>query len=161
MGIIDKIHALTPRRVESSLERGVGGHAVALRHDIDRWFQRVVEEPWSMATRGTERFAPAIDVRETPTQVVVTAEVPGLDPQEVDVSVSNGALIIRGEKRETTEETQGDVLVSEVRYGSFLRSIPLSRDVEVDRAEAQMQKGVLTVTLPKTSQPTGRIPVRT
>jgi HSP20 family protein len=161
MGIIDKVTGLLPRRNERSDDRATGGSVLALRHDFDRWFQRFVDEPWSVVTGGTERFAPSVDVRETPNQVIVTAEVPGLDPQDVELAVVNGALLIRGEKRETTEETREDVHVSELRYGSFARSIPLPRGVDPDKAEAEVKKGVLTVKFPKTNQTAGRIPVRT
>jgi HSP20 family protein len=160
MGIIDKVSALLPKRSERESGRG-DGDVIALRNDFDQWFQRLVDEPWSIVTRGSERWAPSVDVRETPTQVVVTAEVPGLDPEDVDLSVVNGSLVVRGEKRETKEETREDVHVSELRYGSFARSIPLPRGIDLDKAEAKVKKGVLTVTFPKATQSAGRIPVRT
>jgi HSP20 family protein len=161
MGIMDKVAGLLPRRSEHLSGRGSGGDVMALRHDVDRWFQRFVDEPWSIVNAGAERFAPSVDVRETPTQVTVTAEVPGLDPEDVELSVVNGALVIRGQKRESTEETREDVHVSELRYGSFTRSIPLPRGADPDSAEAQVRNGILTVRFPKTNQSAGRIPVRT
>jgi HSP20 family protein len=160
MGIIDKVSALLPLRSERERGRS-GGDVMALRNDFDRWFQHLVDEPWAIVTRGVEPWAPSVDVRETPTQVVVTVEVPGLDSEDVDLSVVNGSLLVRGEKRVTKEETREDVHVSELRYGSFARSIPLPRGIDFDKADAKVKKGVLTVTFPKSAASAGRIPVRT
>jgi len=85
-------------------------------------------------------------------KVIVTAELPGLDEKDIEISISGDALILRGEKRQEEEEKGEDYYRMERRYGSFQRVIPLPCEVQVDKAEASYRKGVLTVELPKTPE---------
>ncbi|MEX6508422.1 Hsp20/alpha crystallin family protein [Jiella sp. M17.18] len=96
--------------------------------------------------------APAVDVAEKDGEYEITAELPGLDEKNVEVKVANGALTIKGEKKEEKEERQKDYHLSERRYGSFVRSFALPKGVDQDKIEARFAKGVLTVTLPKTAE---------
>jgi HSP20 family protein len=93
-------------------------------------------------------FAPAVNVRQTDQGVEVTAELPGIDEKNVEVSLAENALTIRGEKKEEREEKGEDWFVSERSFGSFLRTIPLPIEVDEGKAAAQFKNGVLTVTLP-------------
>jgi HSP20 family protein len=97
---------------------------------------------------------PHVELSETEKDVVVTAELPGLDEKDIDVQLANGSLVIRGEKKVETEDR--DRLFSERSYGRFERRIPLD-DVEQDKVAASFKNGVLTVTLPKSPDARQRV----
>ena len=153
MGILDKLSSLLPSRGERA-HAPARPDALALRHDIEQWLQGLVEPSW-----GLLRSA---DVRETDDAVVVTADVPGLDRDDLTLQLTQDALIIRGETREQREDTRDDVYVAERRAGSFVWTVALPEGVDLERAEAQVKNGVLTVTFPKvaTGRSTRRIPIK-
>ena len=99
----------------------------------------------------TGSFMPRLDVTEDAKAVTVTAELPGLSEKEIDLSLSGDTLTIRGEKKEEKEDKNRNYYYSERSYGTFMRSIPLPRQVETDKVSASFKKGVLTITLPKTA----------
>ncbi len=92
---------------------------------------------------------PAIDVQETDTSIALTAELPGLGEDDVEIEVKDNRLTLRGEKRITHEET-GDLRVSERSYGSFARTMMIPDTVDVEKISAEFDKGVLHITMPKT-----------
>jgi HSP20 family protein len=94
-------------------------------------------------------WLPAVDVAETKNEIVVKVEIPGMDPKEFDISVSEGTLTIRGEKKQDRAEKEENYHLTERRYGAFTRSIPLFQEVEGDKISASYKNGVLTVKLPK------------
>jgi HSP20 family protein len=96
-----------------------------------------------------ETWAPALDVSETKDKLIVKAELPGIDPKDVEISLRGNVLTVKGEKKEEKEENYHLV---ERRYGSFVRSVRLPVDVEEDKIEASYKKGVLKVVLPKTEK---------
>jgi HSP20 family protein len=157
MGVIDKvtdrISSLLPARRTSEESRQdlapVGAEVLALRDNLDRWLQRFFEEPWGFSAVGGFQLMPSVNVQETDDQVVVTAEVPGLDPKDIDLTMTPEGLTIRGEKREHVENNRQDLHVSERRYGRFVRTIPLPGGVDPHRADARVEHGVLTVKFPK------------
>jgi HSP20 family protein len=127
-----------------------------LRRDIDRVFGDFLTD-WtrpdrtlSMFDRQMGSFMPEIDVKETENEFRVTADLPGMDEKDLEVTFVDGALSIKGEKREEHEEEKGDVYHAERRYGAFERMIPLSSDIDLSKAKATFKKGVLKITLPKT-----------
>ena len=94
-----------------------------------------------------------VDVVDTEKAYEVTAELPGMDEKNVEVKLANGALTIKGEKKEEKEkEKNKDYHVSERRYGSFQRSFTVPDGVDEDKIEATFKNGVLTVSLPKTAE---------
>ena len=95
---------------------------------------------------------PHIDLKENEKQVIIEAELPGMDENDISVSLNNNVLNISGEKKQEKEEKKGKYYHVERSYGSFHRDIPLHCDVEDSRAQASFKKGVLKITLPKTSQ---------
>jgi HSP20 family protein len=99
----------------------------------------------------TGSFMPRLDVTEDAKAFTVTAELPGMNEKEIDLSVSGDTLTIRGEKKEEKEDKNKNYYYSERSYGTFMRSIPLPRQVETDKVSASFKKGVLTITLPKTA----------
>jgi HSP20 family protein len=96
--------------------------------------------------------APVVDVVEKEKEYQISAELPGLDEKDVEVSVSDDMLTIKGEKKEEKEEKAKNYYLSERRYGAFQRSFQLPSGVDAEKIEASFQKGVLTVTLPKTPE---------
>jgi HSP20 family protein len=129
----------------------------SLRREIDRVFSDFLNDwPWmgrmSLFDRQFSTFMPTVDVTETDKEFCVTAELPGMEEKDIEVSYSDGGLTIKGEKREEREETRGDYYHSERQFGAFERTIPLPEDVNPDKAKASFKKGVLKITLPKTEE---------
>jgi HSP20 family protein len=109
---------------------------------------------WRAPSGRTHRFdlTPAIDLSETDGEVVVKASLPGVKAEDVDISVNDGILTVKGE-RKFQEEAEGENYYRrEIRYGSFSRSIPLPSLVNHEQADAEFKDGVLTVTLPKAEE---------
>jgi len=108
-------------------------------------------------------WRPAIDVKETPEGLTVTAELPGLDQSDVEISLEEDVLTIKGEKKaEATREEKG-MHIQERSYGSFARSLQLPFAPKADAVTASFAKGVLTVTLPKPPEapkPSSRIEIK-
>lgn len=95
---------------------------------------------------------PQVDVTETDREIRVRVELPGVEEDDLEVSLDGDLLTIRGEKRTETEDRSRDYYRHECYYGSFQRTIPLRWDVDVDRIDARFRRGVLHVTLPKSGR---------
>jgi HSP20 family protein len=95
---------------------------------------------------------PAIDMSEDEKVYKISAELPGIDAKDIDVSVSGDTLVLKGEKRQEKEEKDKNYHFSERTYGSFQRSFQLPSSVDRDKVAADFSKGVLTITLPKTAE---------
>ena len=123
--------------------------------DIEDW-QRQLEEfmgrSFGRWTDGEGGWMPSIDVFEKDGKLMVKAELPGMKEEDIDVSVSDNSLIIRGEKKSESEVNEENYYRSERSYGSFYRSIPLPSKVEADKIEANFEDGVLEVSLPKSAE---------
>ena len=107
------------------------------------------------ARRFESTFAftmPAIDLAENDKAYTVTAELPGMEAKNVDVSVSGDTLTIKGEKRQEKEEKEENYCLCERAFGSFQRSFSLPAGVDRDKISSELAKGVLTITLPKTAE---------
>ena len=116
---------------------------------MDDWFDnffRGLDRPLRFLE---PRVWPAIDVAEKEDAVLVRAEVPGMKPEEIDISVYGNTLTISGEKKEAKEEHGDDFYHVESSYGSFRREVLLPTDVEEGKIEAVCKDGVLSITLPK------------
>jgi HSP20 family protein len=94
-------------------------------------------------------FTPRVDVEEDEKEVRVTAELPGMDAKDIDISIHRDVLTLRGEKSSEREEKKGQYHRIERSYGSFERQIPLGVEVVGEKAAAEYRNGVLTITLPK------------
>jgi HSP20 family protein len=136
------------------------------RREMDNIFDGFLTD-WPMRStnlldRQLRNFMPQVDVTETEKEVRVIAELPGLEEKDVDVSLTQGVLTIKGEKREEHEENKRDFHRSELRYGMFERAVQLPAEIDADKAKATFKKGVLKITLPKTAEAQSnrrRIPV--
>lgn len=118
---------------------------------VSRAFDRAF---WGSGNGHPRRFdlTPAIELSETDGEVVVKASLPGVKPEDVDISVNDGILTVKGEKKSDDKAEGENFYRREIRYGAFSRSIPLPALVNYDKAEAAFADGVLTVTLPKAEE---------
>lgn len=94
-------------------------------------------------------LSPAIDITETEKEIKLTAELPGLAEEDVELTIRDGRLTLRGEKKIERDEKKEDLHISERRYGAFHRSLPIPDRVEAGKIKAKFDKGVLVVTMPK------------
>jgi HSP20 family protein len=126
-----------------------------MRQEMEGMFNGMLGDwtgPSSLFSRGAGSFVPSVEINETAKEIRVTAELPGLEEKDVEVSLLEGALWIKGEKRQEHEEEKGDVYTCERQYRAFQRMIQLPMEVEADKIKATFKKGVLKVTLPKTKE---------
>lgn len=133
----------------------------SMRREMDKLFDQFsdgftfpalsrIENLWPSA--GAELASLAIDVTEDDKAYKVTAELPGLEEKDVNVTVNDDVLLIKGEKRQQKEEKDKNHYLCERSYGAFQRSFALPIDVDRNAVTAQIAKGVLTVTMPKTAE---------
>jgi HSP20 family protein len=99
-----------------------------------------------------ESFTPRVDVEENEKEIRVTAELPGIDAKDIDISIQRDVLTLSGEKSSEHEERKGQYHRIERLYGSFERQIPLGVEVNAEKVGADLKDGVLTITLPKPSK---------
>jgi HSP20 family protein len=120
----------------------------ALQHEIDRVFDDFTHFRFGRASLG----APRIDVSETDGQYVIEAELPGVDPKEVEVSLDGDLLTIKGEKKIDREDKSKDYHVVERAYGAFSRSIALPFTADADAIEAKFENGLLRISARKPAE---------
>jgi HSP20 family protein len=131
--------------------RREGNGSSALTRQINRIFGDfgLVDDDFFAPLDANRAWGPALDVAETPESFVVKAEVPGIDPKEIDISVTGNTLTLKGEKQEEKEEKGKNWRRVERSYGSFHRSVTLPVAIKAEKIEAESKDGVLTITLPK------------
>lgn len=163
MGIIDKVSGLLPRRDGRSELPPVGGEVLALRDNLDRWLDRFFDESWGFREVGGFQPARRVNVDDTDDALVVSVDVPGFDREDLDLSVTPQGLIIRGENRQRSEERRKAVRSTQERYERFTEIVPLPAGLDIDRPDARVKQGRLTVTFPKISRvpPRRQIPITT
>lgn len=145
-----------------------GGAMQTLRHDInavfDRFFDRFETNFLPSEFHGLGSFRqPSLDISEGKKSVTVSADLPGMEDKDIDVSLTGDVLTIRGERREEHSSDEDGRVVQERSYGAFYRTVQLPSGVETDGAKARFKNGVLTVTVPKkagVTSTTKRIDVR-
>src|SRR5438093_11218219 len=128
---------------------------VSLRDAMDTLFEDSFVSPrnWPTAPNWGARWNfPSLDLYETTTDVVIKATLPGLKPEDVEITLTGDTLTIRGETKAETENNDKNYLRRETRYGSFSRSITLPEGLKGDKAEATFENGVLTLTIPKSEE---------
>lgn len=134
---------LIPRKAFSELS--------TVRNEMDRLWNRFLDD-WPLPTMFTKGWAPMADISETKDKLIVKAELPGLDPEDIKLSLSGNLLTIEGEKKKEKEEKDEHHYYLERYSGTFQRSFRLPVEVQEDKIEAKFDKGVLTITLPKTAK---------
>jgi HSP20 family protein len=122
---------------------------ISLRDAMNRLLGESFIRPWFGRGTFLGDEAMALDMYETKSKVVVEAPVPGVKPEEIDVQVTGNVLTIKGERKEEKEKKEASYIYREQSYGSFCRSVTLPTEVDVDKAQAEFEHGVLTLTLPK------------
>jgi len=157
----------TRKNLPSDNRRGDPFHAMQL--EVNRLFEDFwpdFEMPALVRGNGgmAAVIAPRVDVSETADEIQVTAELPGLEEKDVEVTYADGMLTIAGERKtEKEEKDEGKkYYVKERSYGSFKRMLALGENVEEDKIKAAFENGVLTVTLPKAKEAVAkskRIPI--
>ena len=158
MHVRDLIPTWSRDRFRLAADEGEEGPLVALHRDVNRAFDdfwRRMERPFAHGF-GFGRAEPRLHVAETDEAITVSAELPGMDEGDVEVDLADTLLTLRGEKRRESERGEGSARIVERSYGAFHRAVPLPPGVDPDKAEARFEKGVLTVTLPKTAEARAR-----
>jgi len=149
-GKAKKTGAVVPRRVSSELSPW---------GNLDRMFEDFLEhrlrpfspERW-WPTTGMEIPTPSVDLYEEKDDIVVKAELPGMEKDNIEVNLSDNRLTIKGEKKKEEEVKKEGYYRSERSYGSFVRSLELPSEVQTDKIKAAFKNGVLEIRLPKTEE---------
>lgn len=126
----------------------------ALQYDLDRAFDQfwqMVPYPFWATDRLTQNEIVRVDVADTGKDITVTAELPGMSETDIDVSISDGRLTIRGEKKADREAEDDGALIRERTFGVIERTVPLPGAIDPDAATATFSNGVLKITLPKSA----------
>jgi HSP20 family protein len=135
---------LIPWRGRSEVER--------FRGEIDRLFDDFLTRNFFGRSLGGGDWIPAADVSETGKEIVVQAEVPGMDAKDIDISLNGRILTIKGERKQEQETRENDYHRIERRYGSFARSFELPADVDAEKVKATYKEGILKLNLPKAKE---------
>ena|SRR5687767_8469787 len=121
-----------------------------LRREIDRLFENTV----GRGQAGRNEWSPAVDIHESDLEVTVAVELPGIDPEAVEVTAVDGILTIQGERTEEQREgMEGRYHLVERSYGSFMRRFKLPQGVDNEKIEADVEHGMLKVRIPKAALP--------
>jgi len=129
------------------------------RKDVERFFEGMFEEPFSLSNwrglpsfkkmREFMMFSPAVDMYDKEKEIVVKAEVPGMDKKDINISVSDSTLTIKGEMKKEEETKEEDYYYAERSYGSFSRRLELPAKVQESKIKANFKDGILEIHLPK------------
>ena len=127
--------------------------SLARRDDL---FEDLFREFFATPETGVGPLEPAAEVAESDGDVIVKLEVPGVEKDQLHVSVTEDEVTVRGETRKETEEKKKNYYRQEIRYGAFQRTMPLPADVDPAKASAELKDGILKITLPKAAQAKAR-----
>jgi len=143
------LRSLVPSRDNGNAARGAAPISLfgSLYRDIDRLFEEFTRGP--VVGQAQVNLVPSIDVTETDEEIVLSAEMPGLERGDVEISIEDDVLTIRGEKKIEEEKDDKNYHVSERAYGMFYRALQLPPGVDASKIQATMTNGVLKVAIPK------------
>lgn len=125
---------------------------LSMRDEMDRMFDSFLGSSFEQTPFEGRGFSPQMDVSENDKEIRVAVELPGMDENDVQVSLNRNMLTVSGEKKIEKEDKSQNYHRIERSYGSFSRSIPLPEGIDQNKIEAAFKKGVLSVVLPKTAQ---------
>lgn len=139
-------------------KRNAPAPITSLQTEMNRMFEDFFSAPFGVSTlrRQMQEVVPALDVKEDGEAITVTAELPGVASEDVEISVHDDVLEISGKKSAETTRDEENVHIVERSYGSFKRRLVLPAEVDSERAEAAMDNGVLTLKLPKIGPKPGK-----
>jgi HSP20 family protein len=120
---------------------------MSIQNEMNRLFGRTYGGDVGESTRGA--WTPALDVFETQEKFVITMELPGVSPDDVDISVEDSTLMVRGERKFYSEQQEESFLRIERRFGEFTRSLTLPSTADAESIQASFDQGVLTIEVPK------------
>lgn len=126
--------------------------AVTLRDAMDRLFDEAFTRPWGLTEAGRYGMAPSVDMFETDSDVVIRATLPGLKAEDVEINVTGEMITIKGQFKQQSETKEKAYHIREQRWGAFERSLALPTTVLSDKAKAEFEDGILTITLPKAEE---------
>jgi len=157
----DKSNYEIQRREEPSI--------LDLQKEMNDIFDQFFSNPYSMAPSRrmldmTDTFSPGMDISETDKDLIVTADLPGMDEKDVSLTIEGDTLTISGTKQKETETKEARMHRVERTFGSFKRSITLPGEVDINKVDATFQKGVLKVVIPKPANNIStvkKIPIKT
>jgi HSP20 family protein len=116
--------------------------------DLMRRFSDEMDRFFGGGREGREMWAPNIEVREKDNNLIISADLPGMNKEDVKIEATDDGLVIQGERKREQEQRERGLYRSERSYGRFYRLIPLPEDAKVEDAKAQFNNGVLEVTIP-------------
>jgi HSP20 family protein len=125
---------------------------MTLRQAMDRLFEYSFVRPSRNPGTNGHISAPALDIYQKPDEIVVKAALSGVKPEDVNIDITGDTLTIKGERKAEQEIKREDYLYQERRYGAFSRTVVLPDGLKSDKAEATMEDGVLTLTIPKAEE---------
>ena len=134
--------------------------------EMERWFEDVFRTPLSLLSRRTgpetsalaefETLSPSVDIFEEGNEVVLKADMPGIEKKDIDITLSDNMLTISGEKTHEDKVEEGSYVRCERTHGSFFRRFELPSDIDAEKIKAHLDNGVLEVRLPKTEESKSR-----
>ncbi len=130
--------------------------------EIESWFEEFFEEPFSLRMwrkfpkwrklRELEGISPSVDMYDSKDEIVVKAEIPGVEKENINISLTDSTLTIKGEMKKEEETKEEDYYYSERSYGSFGRMLSLPAKVQADKIKASFRNGILEIHLPKAEE---------
>ena len=147
--MIEKLLPTVRRRSDSPLRRADEHPFFSLQREMNRMFDDMFQgfDLPSTGWKGLAAFTPSVDVREEDKEVTVKAELPGMDEKDIEVSLTDDGLTIKGEKKDEKEDKGKGYWHRETRYGAFHRVIQLPEGLDTEKVDARFRNGVLTVTI--------------
>ena len=121
----------------------------SLFDDMDNMISDVFEKDWNFPVQSKSNWSPAVDVNESDSSFMLTADIPGLTKKEVNVNISNNVLSISGERQFENDKENGNYHYRERGFGSFNRTFNLPETVKEDNISASFKNGLLSITIPK------------
>ena len=155
-----KFKYLVPKRYDSHTEPAIHNPELPLfllNSQMDRFFDHLdsnffEKPPFDFHPTFKQSYIPKVDVTETENEFLISAELPGMDDKDVEVTLGDGILTLKGEKKIVKEDKHQDYYNMERSYGSFQRSFKVSEIIDQDKIDASFTKGILTIKLLKTPE---------
>lgn len=168
MNMRDLVPSIWRRNVPSTARGEQEEPFYSLQREVNRLFDDFFRDfdvaPFGFGSERLKAFSPSIDIKENEKEILIRAELPGMEEKDVEVNLMEDRLTIKGEKKEEKEDKASDYYHMERSYGVFSRVIPLPGKVDTKKAEAHFKNGVLSVKLPKTEDAKvkgKKIPIKT